>query len=342
MQTIEFCSAHAINEKDLFSACYICNESGKPNRATVGACMQCNKTGCKQQFHVTCAQQKGLLCEEAGNYLDNVKYCGYCSYHYGKLKKGGNVKPIPPYRPQIRDHSSGSDSCSSPEKELEPPTSTALPLALPISATSLKITTNSTTLAATSSSSNSLSATKLRKTSNTTKPQIFSSSSSTQVVGAASTSGMNLSMNNPSLSAVVVGSATGIPVGSMSGSSNLAGAGTNFVTNPINSKSSSCNSSSASSSSKDKDKHSKNLSKISLSKDKDKDKDSSSSSSSTSSKGSSKSKNKEYFVDNSVNNSPGGVTTAISKHIVFLTTFLFDSALKVYYNYIPLHSILEY
>lgn len=67
------------------SACYICQEAGKPNRATVGACMQCNKSNCKQQFHVTCAQSLGLLCEEAGNYLDNVKYCGYCQHHYGKL-----------------------------------------------------------------------------------------------------------------------------------------------------------------------------------------------------------------------------------------------------------------
>lgn len=47
--------------------------------------MQCNKSGCKQQFHVTCAQARGLLCEEAGNYLDNVKYCGYCQHHYSKL-----------------------------------------------------------------------------------------------------------------------------------------------------------------------------------------------------------------------------------------------------------------
>lgn len=44
-----------------------------------------NILGCKQQFHVTCAQGLGLLCEEAGNYLDNVKYCGYCQHHYSKL-----------------------------------------------------------------------------------------------------------------------------------------------------------------------------------------------------------------------------------------------------------------
>lgn len=47
--------------------------------------MNCNKTGCKMQFHVTCAQGLGLLCEEAGNYMDNVKYCGYCQHHYSKL-----------------------------------------------------------------------------------------------------------------------------------------------------------------------------------------------------------------------------------------------------------------
>lgn len=95
-------------------ACYICEESGKGARSTIGACMQCNKSGCKQQFHVTCAQALGLLCEEAGNYLDNVKYCGYCQHHYSKLKKSGNVKTIPPYRPISNDNASDS---SSPEKE---------------------------------------------------------------------------------------------------------------------------------------------------------------------------------------------------------------------------------
>ncbi|KAF4529679.1 hypothetical protein B566_EDAN010765 [Ephemera danica] len=75
---------------------------------------KCNKSGCKQQFHVTCAQALGLLCEEAGNYLDNVKYCGYCQHHYAKLKKGGNVKTIPPYKP-IPAVENASDS--SPEKE---------------------------------------------------------------------------------------------------------------------------------------------------------------------------------------------------------------------------------
>ncbi|XP_026730399.1 protein AF-17-like isoform X4 [Trichoplusia ni] len=107
--------------------CYICQDLGKNHRANAGACMQCNKSGCKQQFHVTCAQGLGLLCEEAGNYLDNVKYCGYCQHHYSKLftnhdvtiiakKKGGNVKTIPPYKPVSHDSQSSDSSC---EKEGE-------------------------------------------------------------------------------------------------------------------------------------------------------------------------------------------------------------------------------
>lgn len=48
--------------------------------------MTCNKHGCRQAFHVTCAQFAGLLCEEEGNGADNVQYCGYCKYHFSKLK----------------------------------------------------------------------------------------------------------------------------------------------------------------------------------------------------------------------------------------------------------------
>ena len=63
----------------------MCAQHGRENKATTGATMQCNKPGCKQNFHVTCAQGAGLLCEEAGNYQDNVKYCGYCDYHYQRI-----------------------------------------------------------------------------------------------------------------------------------------------------------------------------------------------------------------------------------------------------------------
>ncbi|XP_046742655.1 protein AF-10-like isoform X1 [Diprion similis] len=124
--------------------CYICEEQGRGGRANVGACMQCNKAGCRQQFHVTCAQALGLLCEEAGNYLDNVKYCGYCQHHYSKLKKGGNVKTIPPYKPIPADNGS---SDSSPEKEAETPVKT--------SSSGKRKSSNSKMNAASSSSSSS-------------------------------------------------------------------------------------------------------------------------------------------------------------------------------------------
>uniref|UniRef100_A0A8C8YGX7 MLLT10 histone lysine methyltransferase DOT1L cofactor n=1 Tax=Prolemur simus TaxID=1328070 RepID=A0A8C8YGX7_PROSS len=66
--------------------CYICDEQGRESKAATGACMTCNKHGCRQAFHVTCAQLAGLLCEEEGNGADNVQYCGYCKYHFSKLK----------------------------------------------------------------------------------------------------------------------------------------------------------------------------------------------------------------------------------------------------------------
>ena len=34
--------------------CYICEENHREvSKATAGACMQCNKNGCKMNFHVT-------------------------------------------------------------------------------------------------------------------------------------------------------------------------------------------------------------------------------------------------------------------------------------------------
>ncbi|XP_033913942.3 protein AF-17-like isoform X1 [Acipenser ruthenus] len=77
--------------------CYICEDHGRESRAASGACMTCNRPGCRQAFHVTCAQMAGLLCEEEGLEADNVKYCGYCKYHYSKMKKprpvGGGSGP---------------------------------------------------------------------------------------------------------------------------------------------------------------------------------------------------------------------------------------------------------
>ncbi|XP_052247304.1 zinc finger protein zfp-1-like isoform X1 [Dreissena polymorpha] len=99
--------------------CYICEENGKElSKASSGACMQCNKNGCKQNFHVTCAQAQGLLCEESGSYGNNVKYCGYCNHHYKKLKKDANIKTIPAFKPIPSDQATPE---STPEKASNEP-----------------------------------------------------------------------------------------------------------------------------------------------------------------------------------------------------------------------------
>ncbi|XP_068155343.1 protein AF-10 isoform X3 [Drosophila tropicalis] len=217
--------------------CYICLEIGKPNRANVGACMQCNKSNCKQQFHVTCAQSLGLLCEEAGNYLDNVKYCGYCQHHYSKLKKGGNVKTIPPYKPI--QHDTSSDSCSSPEKEIDSTINAAS-----TSGTSIKIT-STTNLGISSVSSintggigsagSAVSSTKQRKGNGSGKSSSSSSSSSSgSSTGSGAGGGVSVSGTdrpNPSTSSTSGSSAISMtnPSGgtttftSTSNNSNLAG-----------------------------------------------------------------------------------------------------------------------
>ncbi|XP_037292062.2 coiled coil domain containing protein Alhambra isoform X3 [Rhipicephalus microplus] len=100
--------------QDRFSkSCFICEQHHQESKASIGACMQCNKSGCKQYFHVTCAQAAGLLCEEAGNYMDNVKYCGYCPYHYQKVvstKRDNNIKIIPAFKPIPAECDSREDS----------------------------------------------------------------------------------------------------------------------------------------------------------------------------------------------------------------------------------------
>ncbi|KAL4222910.1 Protein AF-17 [Mactra antiquata] len=99
--------------------CYICEENGKEvSKASTGACMPCNRNGCKLNFHATCAQANGFLCEESGSYGNNVKYCGYCSHHYKKLKKDSNIKTIPAFKPIPADNATPD---STPEKSSNEP-----------------------------------------------------------------------------------------------------------------------------------------------------------------------------------------------------------------------------
>ncbi|XP_055539174.1 protein AF-10 isoform X2 [Wyeomyia smithii] len=269
--------------------CYICQEMGKGSRSTAGACMQCNKSGCKQQFHVTCAQQLGLLCEEAGNYLDNVKYCGYCQHHYSKLKKGGNVKTIPPYKP-ISHETNSSDGPSSPEKELEPLAVSQHSTSGSVSATgntSNSMKSNNRQMLDQSGSSAS-SSSKQRKSSSVSKGTISSSSTlSTSTFVTASTSGPNIASSSP----------TSVPIGLTSGSNSGSSAGGNA--NKVISSSSSSNSSS----NKEKDKYSKSVNKVS-STNKNHEKETSSGSSATSSS-SQRDKGSKSSKSGSNNNSGG-------------------------------------
>ncbi|XP_030590182.1 protein AF-17 isoform X3 [Archocentrus centrarchus] len=86
--------------------CYICEDHGRESKAACGACMTCNRQGCRQAFHVTCAQMAGLLCEEEGPEADNVKYCGYCKHHYNKMSHKDKIR-------QKERHKKSSDNLSS-------------------------------------------------------------------------------------------------------------------------------------------------------------------------------------------------------------------------------------
>lgn len=57
----------------------------KASYTTGHAYVNCNKQGCKHWFHVTCAQAKGLLCEDHSVSQNNVTYCIYCKHHFSKL-----------------------------------------------------------------------------------------------------------------------------------------------------------------------------------------------------------------------------------------------------------------
>lgn len=103
VDTMEPIKLKEIPQDRFKKVCYICEEKNREPKVSVyGACMTCKKSGCKLGFHVTCAQNVGLLCEELGNHGRNVQYVGYCKHHYSKLKKNNNlkIKHIAPYCPQ--------------------------------------------------------------------------------------------------------------------------------------------------------------------------------------------------------------------------------------------------
>ncbi|XP_072860394.2 protein AF-17 isoform X1 [Pogona vitticeps] len=130
--------------------CYICEEQGRESKAASGACMTCNRHGCRQAFHVTCAQMAGLLCEEEVLEVDNVKYCGYCKYHFNKMTSrhsgGGSFNPgrrsrsaSPAQEKHVSHHEKPKKSRKDKErpkqkhkKHSESPTGLTLPSSTPV------------------------------------------------------------------------------------------------------------------------------------------------------------------------------------------------------------------
>ncbi|XP_028408778.1 uncharacterized protein F54F2.2-like [Dendronephthya gigantea] len=89
VSTMEPIILSSVPHEKFQKTCYLCEEHGRESKTSGGACMQCNKIGCRQAFHVTCAQAAKLLCEEQqGVSANTVKYVGYCSYHWNKKGKG--------------------------------------------------------------------------------------------------------------------------------------------------------------------------------------------------------------------------------------------------------------
>jgi hypothetical protein len=64
--------------------CSICIKNGRSNSdAMKGACCECTGKNCSQVFHVTCAQQAGLLYEDVRK--NNCQYPIYCEEHQPKF-----------------------------------------------------------------------------------------------------------------------------------------------------------------------------------------------------------------------------------------------------------------
>ncbi|CAI2384184.1 unnamed protein product [Moneuplotes crassus] len=63
-----------INRKRFELKCYIC-------KSDYGACIQCDFTGCFKSFHVSCAEEAGLIKSDMEGYTVDDRYLIFCSSH---------------------------------------------------------------------------------------------------------------------------------------------------------------------------------------------------------------------------------------------------------------------
>ncbi|CAF0889447.1 unnamed protein product [Rotaria sp. Silwood1] len=85
--------------------CSICIKNGRSKSDAIkGACCECRVKNCSQLFHVTCAQQAGLLYEDVRK--NNCQYPIYCEYHRPKFSKFIRQVPAFQYQSSERNHNS--------------------------------------------------------------------------------------------------------------------------------------------------------------------------------------------------------------------------------------------
>ncbi|CAF3905391.1 unnamed protein product [Adineta steineri] len=89
--------------------CSLCKKNGRTDSdAMKGACCECTVKNCSQLFHVTCAQQAGLLYEDVRK--NNCQYPIYCEQHQPKFSKF--LRQIPPFRYKSSEQKHNSTSKS--------------------------------------------------------------------------------------------------------------------------------------------------------------------------------------------------------------------------------------
>lgn len=88
VETMEPILTEEVPPERFTKSCFICTEKGNSSSASSGgAVIDCHKNGCKQSFHVTCAQEARLLCEQTDrNNKGDLVYCGFCRHHFRKSK----------------------------------------------------------------------------------------------------------------------------------------------------------------------------------------------------------------------------------------------------------------
>ncbi|CAF2388938.1 unnamed protein product [Rotaria sp. Silwood2] len=85
--------------------CSICIQNGRSKSDAIkGACCECRVKNCSQLFHVTCAQQAGLLYEDVRK--NNCQYPIYCEYHRPKFSKFIRQVPAFQYQSSEQNHNS--------------------------------------------------------------------------------------------------------------------------------------------------------------------------------------------------------------------------------------------